>query len=234
MYVRLVEAVGHVDKLFISAFWTALHKLTGVKLKLSTSYHPETDGASERTNKTLVQALRYHVARNQSGWVRALPRVRFELMNTLNPSTGFSRFQLHLGRSPRLVPPIIPRTDNSAPMVNADTLVRQLESDTFEARDNLLLAKLSQATSANAHRGADPAFEVGERVMLSTFHRRREYTETSTSEPLVAQAIPDIPPCYRARRRLLLCPATHYPRDERNSYSQATFHGALSASRAEP
>jgi len=36
------------DKLFISHFWRALTKLTGVKLKMSTSYHPETDGASER------------------------------------------------------------------------------------------------------------------------------------------------------------------------------------------
>lgn len=38
------------DKLFMSMFWRALHKLTGVNLKMSTSYHPQTDGASERTN----------------------------------------------------------------------------------------------------------------------------------------------------------------------------------------
>lgn len=49
------------DKLFVSQFWKALHKLTGVKLKLSTAYHPETDGSSEHTNKTVNQALRYHV-----------------------------------------------------------------------------------------------------------------------------------------------------------------------------
>lgn len=45
----------------MSQFWRTLHKLTGVKLKLSTVYHPETDGASERTNKTINQCLRYHV-----------------------------------------------------------------------------------------------------------------------------------------------------------------------------
>jgi hypothetical protein len=68
-----LEIISDRDKLFVSKFWKALHKLTGVKLKLSTAFHPETDGTSERTNKTVNQCIRYHVARNQRGWVRALP-----------------------------------------------------------------------------------------------------------------------------------------------------------------
>jgi hypothetical protein len=84
------EIVSDRDKLFVSRFWKSHHKLTGVKLKLSTAYHPETDGASECTNKTVNQALRFHVERNQLGWVRALPWIRFDLMNTINKSTGFT------------------------------------------------------------------------------------------------------------------------------------------------
>ncbi|OJT03284.1 Transposon Tf2-1 polyprotein, partial [Trametes pubescens] len=61
------EIVSDRDRLFVSAFWKALHVLTGVKVKLSTSFHPQTDGASERTNKTMIQSLRYHVQRNQKG-----------------------------------------------------------------------------------------------------------------------------------------------------------------------
>jgi hypothetical protein len=95
------------DHLFISKCWKALHKLTGVKLKMSTSYHPQTDGASERSNKTLNQALRYHIQRNQTGWVQALPHVHFTMMNTVNTSTGFSGFQLRMGHSPHLLPPLI-------------------------------------------------------------------------------------------------------------------------------
>jgi len=49
------------DKLFTSKFWKALHCLTGVKLKMSTTYHPQTDSASEHTNKTVDQTLRYFV-----------------------------------------------------------------------------------------------------------------------------------------------------------------------------
>ena len=89
-----LEIVSDHDKLFMSKFWMALHKLTGVKLKMSSAYHPQKDGASERTNKTVNQALQYHVAQNQKGWARALPCVRFDLMNTINKSTGFSPFQL--------------------------------------------------------------------------------------------------------------------------------------------
>ena len=51
------DIVSHRDKLFISRFWKALHRLTGVKLKMSTAYHPETDSTSEHTNKTVNQSL---------------------------------------------------------------------------------------------------------------------------------------------------------------------------------
>jgi RNase H-like domain found in reverse transcriptase/Reverse transcriptase (RNA-dependent DNA polymerase)/Integrase zinc binding domain len=63
-----LDIISDCDKLFISAFWKALHKLTSVKLKLSSAYHPETNSSSERSNKTVVQALRYHVEQNQQGW----------------------------------------------------------------------------------------------------------------------------------------------------------------------
>jgi hypothetical protein len=66
------EIVSDHDKLFMSRFWTALHKLTGVKLKFSTSYHPQTDGASERTKKTVIQCIRFNVERDQKGWSSCL------------------------------------------------------------------------------------------------------------------------------------------------------------------
>lgn len=71
------EIISDHDKIFVSKFWKALMRLTGIKHKLSTSYHPEMDGASERMNKTLMQCLRYHIERNQKGWVKALPKVCF-------------------------------------------------------------------------------------------------------------------------------------------------------------
>lgn len=52
-----LEIVSDRDKIFISRFWRTLHTLTGVKIRMSSAYHPETDGTSERTNKTINQAL---------------------------------------------------------------------------------------------------------------------------------------------------------------------------------
>jgi hypothetical protein len=95
-----LEIISDRDKLFVSKFWKALMKLTGIEHKLSTAYHPQTDGSSERSNKTIVQCLRFHVERNQKGWVRALPKVRFDIMNTPNASMGTSPFILKTGRSP--------------------------------------------------------------------------------------------------------------------------------------
>ena len=183
------DIVSDRDKLFMSRFWKALHKLTGVKLKLSTAYHPETDGSSERTNKTVNQALRYHVERNQLGWVRALPRVRFDMMNTINKSTGFTPFQLRFGQSPRVIPPLIPAKP-SATVADIDAwhVIRRLELDVLEAQDNLLKAKISQSLQANKQRSLKFPFSIGSRVRLSTLHRRKEYT--AKGEQRVAKFMP--------------------------------------------
>jgi hypothetical protein len=172
-----LEIISDRDKLFMSKFWRALHKLTGVKIKASTAYHPQTDGSSERTNKTVIQALRFHVERNQTGWVRALPRVRFHMMNTVNKSTKYTPFQLRFGRSPRILPPLVPpllelNTTSSADF-DAREFFDRLQTDFKDAQDNLLLAKISQSAQANKHRSLTFPFKIGQRVCISTKNRRR-------------------------------------------------------------
>lgn len=96
------DIVSDRDKIFVSQFWRALARLTGVKLAMSPSFHPETNGSSKRSNRTIVQAIRYHVQRNQKGWVKALPLIRFNYMNSVHVSTGFTPFQLWHSRSPHV------------------------------------------------------------------------------------------------------------------------------------
>lgn len=190
-----LEIICDRDKLFVSNFWRALTKISGVKLGMSTSFHPETDGASERTNKTVNQAIRYHVERDQLGWVCALPRIRFAMMNTVNASLGFTGFQLRLGRSPRLIPPLVPQMikDVSSELTPADTkraaaLISQIDLDVSEARDNLFAAKAAQAEQANRARGPEIPYKVGDWVMLSTANRRRAYMKDG--EKRVAKFLP--------------------------------------------
>ncbi|KAJ8520332.1 hypothetical protein ONZ45_g2797 [Pleurotus djamor] len=159
------------DKLFLSDFWKELTTLLGVSLKMSTSFHPQTDGASERTNRTVIESLRYFVDRQQTGWVAALPRVRFSIMNTVNASSGFSGFQLRLGTSPRLVPPFSLEGEAS----DAAELVRDVCDIVDGAKDALVAAKALQAQAANKNRGPEGTLDQGDLVYLSTANRRREY-----------------------------------------------------------
>ncbi|GBE81436.1 reverse transcriptase-RNase H-integrase [Sparassis crispa] len=171
------DIVSDRDKLFISCFWKALHTLTGVCLKLSTAYHPETDGISEHSNKTINQAIRYHIRRNQKGWVRALPRIHFDIINSVNSSTSFSNFQICFGRAPRLIPPIVPNSSRSSPgaELDAKNLIDRITLDINKAKDNLFQAKVQQAEYANHSRGKDDVFTVGDHVMMQTLHRRNEF-----------------------------------------------------------
>ena len=71
----LLNWVSDRDKPFMSCLWKVLAKLTGVKLKMSSVYHPQTDGTSEQTNKRINQSIHFHVQCNQKGWVWALPHI---------------------------------------------------------------------------------------------------------------------------------------------------------------
>jgi hypothetical protein len=162
-----LEIISDRDVLFLSRFWKHLHELTGVNLKMSSSFHPQTDGLSERTNKTLNQALRLAVDKHHKGWTKALPRIRFQIMNTVNASTGFSGFQLRLGMSPRLIPPIVkePSDENTESPLQ---LLERIAMDVGTAADNLLQAKIDNAGQANKHRVNSFPYNIGDKVLLST------------------------------------------------------------------
>ena len=184
-----LEIVSDRDKIFLSCFWKELHKLTGIKLKMSTAYHPESDGASERTNKTVIQAIRFAVERDQRGWVHTIPKVRFNIMNTINASTGFTPFQLRFGRSARVLPPIIrPHAEKDSRQQTAVDIIKYMQPIQLEAKDNLLTAKVRQAYQENSHRQLSFPFAVGDRVVLSTANRRRVYK--TGGKPHVAKFMP--------------------------------------------
>ena len=179
-----LEFISDRDKLFISQFWRHLTKLAGIKLGMSTPFHPETNGSSERINKTVNQCLRYHVMRNQMGWVWALPCIRFMIMNTVNKSTGFSPFQLRMGCSPRLIPPITQASREQVVLGGMDAmrLLDQISVDVVEAKDNLMLTKVFQADHAHRRHGSEDEYKTDDLVMLSTANRRKDYVSKGSGQ----------------------------------------------------
>ena len=125
-----LDIISDRDQLFISHFWQALHKLTGTKLKMSTSYHPEMDGASKQMNKAINQCIHFHIERNQRGWVKSLTVIHFNLMSTLNKSTGFTPFEFRLGQMPQILPPLtnIPKTTDRD-VISTANIIRKIQLD---------------------------------------------------------------------------------------------------------
>ncbi len=87
--------------LFTSKFWSLLCYFLNIKKKLSTAFHPQTDGQIERQNNTMEAYLRAFVYWEQDDWARLLPIAEFAYNNTRNASTGHTPFELNCGYHPR-------------------------------------------------------------------------------------------------------------------------------------
>ncbi|GJW33554.1 putative reverse transcriptase domain-containing protein [Tanacetum coccineum] len=81
-----VSIISDRDPRFASRFWRSLQKSLGTNLDMSTAYHPETDGQSERTIQTLEDMLRAYVIDFGSGWDKHLPLAEFSYNNSYHAS----------------------------------------------------------------------------------------------------------------------------------------------------
>src|SRR3984957_5040942 len=131
------------DTKFTSKFWQTLFKLVNTKLALSTAFHPQTDGQTERTNRTLEQYLQAFVNYKQDNWAHLLPVAEFTINNAKNASTGFSPFYLANGYHP--VTPTSLVNPCSCLIPAASDYIDHLQSILLTAKDNLRTAQDHQA-----------------------------------------------------------------------------------------
>jgi hypothetical protein len=155
------------DPKFTSKFWQTLFKLVNTKLALSTAFHPQTDGQTERANRTLEQYLCAFINYKQDNWANLLPVAEFTINNAKNASTGFSPFYLANGCHP--ITPTSLVNPRSCPIPAAAEYVEHLQSTLSTAKDNLRTAQDYQANYANRHR-REEEFVIGDQVMLSAAH----------------------------------------------------------------
>jgi transposase InsO family protein len=161
--------VSDRDKLFTSNFWKGLQKRIGMTAAMSTAYHPQTDGSSERTNQTVQQVLRHFIDFQEDQWASKLAQVEFAINSAPSASTGLAPFEVVHGFRPQL----LPLTMHDTPSGTAESFADAITLKWIEATDALIAARVRQTTYANKHRLEDPAeLQVGKKAYLSTAELR--------------------------------------------------------------
>nr|GFA31325.1 reverse transcriptase domain-containing protein [Tanacetum cinerariifolium] len=98
-----VSIISDRDLRFSSNFWRSLQNALGTRLDMSTAYHLETDGQSERTIQTLEDMLRAYAIDFGKGWVNHLPLVEFSYNNSYHATIKAAPFEALYGRKCRVV-----------------------------------------------------------------------------------------------------------------------------------
>ena len=157
---------------FISTFWAEFFKLLKTDIRLTSSYHPQANGGTERANRTLLESLRCFVNARQDNWSDHLVYFEFAYNQSVNPATGYSPFVLMFAQSPRA--PYDALLEGGDPTKQFDTdnqMARDLGFDVIQnlqdARDKLHRAA-QQFRERHARSCKPHTYAVGDQVLLST------------------------------------------------------------------
>ena len=110
-YGTPVGIVTDRDSLFTSHFWREFCAEKAITRRLSTAYHPQTDGQTERTHQTLVAYLRKFCSDDPSRWARVLHEAEFAYNNSKHATIGVSPFEALYGFHPRMIEWVRPSPD---------------------------------------------------------------------------------------------------------------------------
>jgi hypothetical protein len=157
-----LSIVSDRDPRFASNFWESLQQSLGTRVNMSTAYHPQTDGQSERTIQTLEDMLRACVMEYGGSWDSHLPLVEFAYNNSYHSSIKMAPFEMLYGRRCRTPACWLEAGEKQ---FAGPELVRQTAEKVKIARENLRIARDRQKMYADPRR-RPVTFEEGELVYL--------------------------------------------------------------------
>jgi len=169
------------DPKFTSSFWTGMWKAFGTRLQMTASYHPQSDGQSERTNQTVELAIRYHAYEHpDQPWVDILPSLQWNLNNSHTKPIGMSPHEYLFGF--KIASPLDRLSGAQAKIPKDVTTMRymreHLRKDAQIAMDDAnALAKIYYDKH---HRWEE--FEVGDKVWLSLGRAYRQKGKPNRKE----------------------------------------------------
>jgi hypothetical protein len=159
---------------FVSLMWKRICELLRITRRLSTAYHPETDGATERMNQVIEHYLRCYATYWQDDWAGLLPIAMLAINNRDATSTGISPFFATHGYHVDLLSTIADkegeeplRTQGRSPVARGEAFVARLKEATEFAQATMASAQEQQEEYANRARQAAEQFRVGDKVWLS-------------------------------------------------------------------
>nr|GEZ87801.1 putative reverse transcriptase domain-containing protein [Tanacetum cinerariifolium] len=158
------EDVGGIDRdpRFASNFWRSLQNALGTRLDMSTAYHPETDGQSERTIQTLEDMLRACAIDFGKDWVNHLPLVEFSYDNSYHATIKAAPFEALYGRKCRS--PVCWIEVGEAQILGPE-LIQETTEKIVQIKQRMQAARDRQKSYADLKR-KPMEFQVGDKVML--------------------------------------------------------------------
>ena len=165
--------VSDRDTIFVSAFWKELFKLYRVNLQLSTAYHPQSDGQTERVNQCLELYLWCAFQDSPKTWHSWLSLAQLWYNSTYHSSLGCSPFKALYGYDPKVG--AAPTIHQTTPITVAK-LVENRELHLKALKENLARAQNIIKVMADKHR-TDIEFQVGDQVLL----KLQPYTHSSVA-----------------------------------------------------
>ena len=155
---------------------------------MSTAFHPQTDGQTERVNRILQEMLRHYVYEHHEKWVSHLPYAEFAINNSISTSTGHTPFYLNYGEHPAT--PLTNMIPNIDDVPEAAEAVKKIHAALTDAREKMEAAQRRQAYYANSSR-REQTFNEGDQVMLRTANyltrmRKKSNTTSTAATSLLA------------------------------------------------
>ena len=152
-----------------SKFWSSLCYFLDIKQRLSTAFHLQIDGQTERQNSIIEAYLQAFVNFKQNDWARLLPMAEFIYNNAKNASTGYTLFELNYGY--HLCVSYKEDLDPRSKLKTAEELSSELQNLMAVCQQNLYH---TQELQKQAHdKGAKPRnYAPGDKVWLNSKHLR--------------------------------------------------------------
>ena len=149
---------------FAAGLMRELNEMLGIKSKLSTVFHPQTDRQTKRINQELEQYLRMFIDHRQEQWSEWLGTAEFAYNNKVHSSTRISPFKANYGQDPRMGF----KERKKGKYMGAEKFMEKMKEIQEEAKAGLRKAQKDMRKYADRKRSDTEEYKVGDLVMLST------------------------------------------------------------------